>query len=255
MRIKLPIIVLTLLTYDLFSFSSCTFTFLHSPSLFLPRTHARVHTLFLLLSDSVPLCAVDAQIDTEQKIVEHGVRNLCTRITNGSRVESGTGRAAALSSLPVQTRRKPRAAKKKMARAVAPRTTQQYERVFFFFFFMYKLKGKSETITDSLPVFLFLSFLFCFLVLLLFLPFSLRPVRLLVITILIVRRSSPRPRELGSVHALVYTHIHTKRTGIATLRVYALQPMYAYVRNTIGWRAGSTQGNSDRSTNCLIQHR
>ena len=132
MRIKLPIIVLTLLTYDLFSFSSCTFTFLHSPSLFLPRTHARVHTLFLLLSDSVPLCAVDAQIDTEQKIVEHGVRNLCTRITNGSRVESGTGRAAALSSLPVQTRRKPRAAKKKMARAVAPRTTQQYERVFFF---------------------------------------------------------------------------------------------------------------------------
>ena len=71
----------------------------------------------------------------------------------------------------------------------------------------------------------------------------------------LVRRSSPRPRELGSVHALVYTHIHAKRTGVAILRVSMLYSLHTRMYVILRMASWLHSGKSDRSTNCLIQHR
>ncbi|CAD1478504.1 unnamed protein product, partial [Heterotrigona itama] len=68
----------------------------------------------------------------------------------------------------------------------------------------------------------------------------------------LVRRSS---RELGSVHAIVYTHIHAKRTAVSPLYRSMLYSLYTRMYVILRMASWAHTGNSDGSTNCLIQHR
>lgn len=254
------------------------YIYISSFSLSLSHTHARTHTRsFSLRYVTVYLCMPSTWIDTEQKIVEHGdSKLLCTRITNGSRVEShrrpmsrarGPSRRSSAPNQKdgsyAQRRREKRRARPANGRGANHSTIRTS-----FFFFMYKLKGEERNY-HRLVAGVFLSF-FVF-SLFTFLPsprppFSLPPflplhlVYLLVtyyILIISPRRSfrgvsfvSLFELELGLVctHTIRNTHAHThtraKRTGTRhSTGLYAFTAyVYAYVRNnTKGWRAVPTR--------------
>lgn len=211
-------------------------------SLFISLSHTRVLFLSLslsLISDSVPLYAIDA-IDTEQKIVERGVPNLCTRITNGSRASSLAAVGPRLAHGPRDGPTGPRTRGRSGGRraqsfADAPlegRLAGQSGRdanLSTIRTFMYKLKGKSKTITDYAVFFLSFSSS----------PLPPRshayPFPSSYPVLLPYRRSSPLRGNLSPytrAHTRIHrthTQTHDHREALATSRLRSMFIAYTYV--------------------------